>query len=132
MLASSVLSDSELLLLSSLEERVKNEVWMKPNQQDLHPSNICLGAQELQKVLQRDISTSCNPHTSFGWQLGRAPAALPTFHTIPLETAIGKTKVSPSLTPPPTGPGGFLDKSQCVPTRLILPPHTPPRAAFAA
>lgn len=92
MLASSVLSDSELLLLSSLEERVKNEAWMKPNQQDLHPSNICLGAQELQKELQRDISTSCNPHTSFGWQLGRAPAALPTFHTIPLETAIGKTK----------------------------------------
>lgn len=126
MLASSVLSDSELLLLSSLGERVGNEVWINPQEQGLHPSNACLGQQQLPEGCQHLVG--CAPHTG-SW--GRSLLISQHFTPSLWELGLGK-QVSPSLTPPPTGPGGFLDKPQCVPTRLLLPPRTHPRAVFAA
>lgn len=75
------------------------------------------------RSFQRDVSTSCS------W--GRFLLICQHFTPSLWELGLGK-QVSPSLTPPPTGPGGFLDKPQCVPTRLVLPPRTPPRAVLAA
>lgn len=71
MLASSVLSDSELLLLSSLGERVGNETWIKPQEQGLHPSNIYIPVRSALGHRSFQRSSTCSLYTSLGGSWGR-------------------------------------------------------------
>lgn len=85
-----------------------------------------LRAEEPSKGSPGTVLPRTVPKPVFFSNWGRLPADLQHL-TPPLwKLGLGK-QASPSLTPPPTGPGGFLDKSQCVPTRLglILPAHIP-------